>query len=89
MIEFEAEKNRCPTMAPTKNGSRPIRRRICKRWSRKLDGDWRRDPRKPEHGGYPHVTAEERAQWDADNAAWQTRRRDWYRTSLRLMSSMT
>jgi hypothetical protein len=37
------------------------------------------DPKNPNHAGYPRITAEEWAQWDADNAAWQARRRDRYR----------
>ena len=30
---------------------------------------------KPEHGGYPHITAEEWAAWDRANAEWQAQRR--------------
>jgi hypothetical protein len=37
------------------------------------------DPRYPNHGGYARITPEEWAQWDADNAAWQARRRDRFR----------
>jgi hypothetical protein len=34
------------------------------------------DSKNPDHAGYPHITAEEWRRWDADNAAWQARRRD-------------
>jgi hypothetical protein len=37
------------------------------------------DPKNPEHGGYQHITPEEWAQWDRDNAAWQALRRALYR----------
>ena len=33
------------------------------------------DPKKLEHGGYPHITAQEWEEYDRDMAAWQERRR--------------